>query len=142
MFSKAKPTCWTSRNYSTLPKQIRAFPDSMQVKKVTKRGSKTCEEQAYLASGLCGLRKEISPRPKRIQQEKSEGSPHKVAMSARPNKALHHVYAMLKKGQPFASEELLIHRLLQVGAYALNTVFQKSPTTLFLIINSFFTIIF
>jgi transposase len=34
-------------------------------------------------------------------KKKSEGKPHKVAVIACANKLLHHIYAMLKKGQPY-----------------------------------------
>ena len=70
--------------------------------KITKRGSKRLRRAAYLAV-ICGLRKGINPRLREYyDKKKSEGKPHKVAVIACANKVLHHVYAMLKKGQPFA----------------------------------------
>lgn len=71
--------------------------------KITKRGSKRLRRAAYLAV-ICGLRKGLNPRLRGYyDKKKSEGKPHKVAVIACANKVLHHVYAMLKKGQPFAS---------------------------------------
>lgn len=71
--------------------------------KITKRGSKRLRRAAYLAV-ICGLRKGLNPRLREYyDKKKSEGKPHKVAVIACANKVLHHVYAMLKKGQPFAS---------------------------------------
>jgi transposase len=70
--------------------------------KITKRGSKRLRRAAYLAV-ICGLRKGLNPRLREYyDKKKSEGKPHKVAVIACANKVLHHVYAMLKKGQPFA----------------------------------------
>ncbi|CAH0122656.1 IS110 family transposase ISHaha5 [Paenibacillus sp. CECT 9249] len=70
--------------------------------KITKRGSKRLRRAAYLAV-ICGLRKGLNPRLREYyDKKKSEGKPHKVAVIACANKVLHHVYAILKKGQPFA----------------------------------------
>ncbi|OUS67603.1 IS110 family transposase [Paenibacillus sp. MY03] len=70
--------------------------------KITKRGSKRLRRAAYLAV-ICGLRKGLNPRLRAYyDKKKSEGKPHKVAVIACANKVLHHVYAMLKKGQPYA----------------------------------------
>ncbi|MHA7964268.1 IS110 family RNA-guided transposase [Paenibacillus sp. CAU 1782] len=71
--------------------------------RITKRGSKRLRRAAYLAV-ICGLRKDYNPRLRVYYDKKrSEGKPHKVAVIACANKVLHHVYAMLKKGQPFAT---------------------------------------
>ncbi|MNN29046.1 Transposase IS116/IS110/IS902 family protein [compost metagenome] len=66
--------------------------------KITKRGSKRLRRAAYLVV-LCGLRRGLNPRLRAYyDKKKSEGKPHKVAVIACANKVLHHVYAMLKKG--------------------------------------------
>ncbi|OBR69823.1 transposase [Paenibacillus oryzae] len=71
--------------------------------RITKRGSKRLRRAAYLTV-ICGLRKNFNPRLRAYYDKKrSEGKPHKVAVIACANKVLHHVYAMLKKGQPFAT---------------------------------------
>lgn len=69
--------------------------------KITKRGSKRLRRAMYLAV-TCGLRRGINPGLREYyDRKKSEGKPHKVAVIACANKLLHHVYAMLKKGQPY-----------------------------------------
>ncbi|SEL27098.1 IS110 family transposase [Paenibacillus sp. OK003] len=69
--------------------------------KITKRGSKRLRRAMYLAV-TCGLRRELNPRLREYyDKKKSEGKPHKVAVIACANKLLHHVYAMLKKRQPY-----------------------------------------
>ncbi|MFE6074997.1 IS110 family transposase [Paenibacillus sp. NPDC057886] len=69
--------------------------------KITKRGSKRLRRAVYLAV-TCGLRGELNPRLREYyDRKKSEGKPHKVAVIACANKLLHHVYAMLKKGEPY-----------------------------------------
>jgi transposase len=68
--------------------------------KITKRGSKRLRPAMYIAV-TCGLRGELNPRLREYyDRKKSEGKPHKVAVIACANKLLHHVYAMLKKGNP------------------------------------------
>jgi transposase len=69
--------------------------------KISKRGSKRLRRVVFLAV-RCGLRGDINPRIRAFyDKKKSEGKPHKVAVIACANKLLHHVYAMLKKGQPY-----------------------------------------
>jgi transposase len=71
--------------------------------RITKRGSKRLRRAAYLAV-TCELRGDLNPRMgEYYDKKKSEGKPHKVAVIACANKLLHHVYAMLKKGQPYTS---------------------------------------
>ncbi|WP_028559085.1 transposase, partial [Paenibacillus pinihumi] len=71
--------------------------------RITKRGSKRLRRAAYLVV-ICGLRKGLNPLLRAYYDKKrSEGKPHKVAVIACANKVLHHVYAMLRKRQPFAS---------------------------------------
>lgn len=69
--------------------------------RITKRGSKRLRRASYLAV-TCGIRGDLNPRMREYyDKKKSEGKPHKVAVIACANKFLHHVYAMLKNGQPF-----------------------------------------
>ncbi|WP_372631961.1 IS110 family transposase [Cohnella sp.] len=69
--------------------------------RMTKRGSKRLRRASYLAV-TCGLRGDLNLRMREYyDKKKSEGKPHKVAVIACANKLLHHVYAMLKRGQPY-----------------------------------------
>ncbi|MFX3634715.1 MAG: IS110 family transposase [Candidatus Pristimantibacillus sp.] len=69
--------------------------------RITKRGSKRLRRAVYLAV-TCGLRKGLNLRMREYyDKKKSEGKPHKVAVIACANKLLHHVYAMLKRRQPY-----------------------------------------
>jgi transposase len=69
--------------------------------RITKRGSKRLRRASFLAV-TCGLRGDLNVRIREYyDKKKSEGKPHKVAVIACANKLLHHVYAMLKKGQPY-----------------------------------------
>lgn len=69
--------------------------------RITKRGSKRLRRAVYLAV-TCGLRGGLNLRMREYyDKKKSEGTPHKVAVIACANKLLHHIYAILKKRQPF-----------------------------------------
>ncbi|BFH65231.1 hypothetical protein PAJ34TS1_58230 [Paenibacillus azoreducens] len=55
----------------------------------------------YLAV-QCGLRKGVNERLKSYYEKKrKEGKPYKVVVIACANKLLHHVYAILVKGEPY-----------------------------------------
>ncbi|WP_240421952.1 IS110 family transposase [Paenibacillus periandrae] len=69
--------------------------------RITKRGSKRLRRAVYLAV-TCGLRVGINLRMREYyDKKKSEGKPHKVAVIACANTLLHHIYAMLKRRQPY-----------------------------------------
>ncbi|NOU65844.1 IS110 family transposase [Paenibacillus sp. LMG 31461] len=69
--------------------------------KITKRGSKRLRRALYLAV-QCGLRKGKNERIKAYyDKKKKEGKPYKVAVIACANKLLHHVYAILTRGEPY-----------------------------------------
>ncbi|GGH48487.1 IS110 family transposase [Paenibacillus silvae] len=69
--------------------------------RITKRGSKRLRRALYLAV-QCGIRKAANRRLKEYYDKKrKEGKPYKVVVIACANKLLHHVYAILKKGEPY-----------------------------------------
>ncbi|MNH96451.1 Transposase IS116/IS110/IS902 family protein [compost metagenome] len=69
--------------------------------RITKRGSKRLRRAVYLAV-TCGLRVGLNLHLREYyDKKKSEGKPHKVAVIACANKLLHHIYAMLKRRQPY-----------------------------------------
>ncbi|WP_228469341.1 IS110 family RNA-guided transposase [Paenibacillus sp. JNUCC31] len=69
--------------------------------RITKRGSKRLRRALYLAV-QCGIRKADNRRLKEYYDKKrKEGKPYKVVVIACANKLLHHVYAILKKGEPY-----------------------------------------
>jgi transposase len=69
--------------------------------RITKRGSKRLRRALYLAV-QCGLRRGTNSRLKQYyDKKKKEGKPYKVVVIACANKLLHHVYAILSKGQPY-----------------------------------------
>nr|WP_233697477.1 IS110 family transposase [Paenibacillus profundus] len=69
--------------------------------RITKRGSKRLRRALYLAV-QCGLRRGTNPKLKGYYDKKrQEGKPYKVTVIACANKLLHHIYAILRKGQPY-----------------------------------------
>ncbi|MDN4600675.1 transposase, partial [Paenibacillus sp. F6_3S_P_1C] len=69
--------------------------------RITKRGSKRLRRSLYLAV-RCGMRKNANARIRSYYEKKrNEGKPYKVAVIACANKLLHHIFAILKKGQPY-----------------------------------------
>lgn len=69
--------------------------------RITKRGSKRLRRALYLAV-QCGLRGSTNERLRGYYNKKrEEGKPYKVTVIACANKLLHHIYAILKKGQPY-----------------------------------------
>jgi len=69
--------------------------------RITKRGSKRLRRALYVAV-QCSLRRGINSRLKNYyDKKKKEGKPYKVAVIACANKLLHHIYAILSKGQPY-----------------------------------------
>lgn len=69
--------------------------------RISKRGSKRLRRALYIAV-QCGLRKGINERLKAFYEKKrKEGKPYKVVVIACANKLLHHVYAILVKGEPY-----------------------------------------
>jgi transposase len=69
--------------------------------RITKRGSKRLRRSLYLAV-LCGIRGSTNKRIRDYYDKKrKEGKPYKVVVIACANKLLHHVYAILSKGQPY-----------------------------------------
>ncbi len=69
--------------------------------RISKRGSKRLRRALFLAV-QCGLRRGCNSRIKRYYDKKrQEGKPYKVTVIACANKLLHHIYAILKKGQPY-----------------------------------------
>lgn len=69
--------------------------------RISKRGSKRLRRALYVAV-QCGLRKGVNERLKTYyEKKKKEGKPYKVVVIACANKLLHHVYAILVKGEPY-----------------------------------------
>ena len=69
--------------------------------RITKRGSKRLRRSLYLAV-QCGMRRSANHKLKQFYDRKrKEGKPYKVAVIACANKLLHHVYAILRKGEPY-----------------------------------------
>ncbi|AHV97654.1 IS110 family transposase [Paenibacillus sabinae] len=69
--------------------------------RITKRGSKRLRRALYLAV-QCSLRRgDCSKLRPYYDKKKKEGKPYKVAVIACANKLLHHIYAILRKGQPY-----------------------------------------
>ncbi|GAB6926490.1 IS110 family transposase [Paenibacillus sp. JCM 10914] len=69
--------------------------------RITKRGSKRLRRALYLAV-QCGIRGNTNSKIRDYYDKKrKEGKPYKVVVIACANKLLHHVYAILSKGQPF-----------------------------------------
>jgi transposase len=69
--------------------------------RITKRGSKRLRRALYLAV-QCGIRKADNRRLREYYDKKrKEGKHYKVVVIACANKLLHHVYAILKKGEPY-----------------------------------------
>ncbi|WP_315792330.1 IS110 family transposase [Paenibacillus sp. BIC5C1] len=69
--------------------------------RITKRGSKRLRRSLYLAV-QCGMRKNANARIHSYYEKKrNEGKPYKVVVIACANKLLHHIFAILQKGQPY-----------------------------------------
>ncbi|MFB0847535.1 IS110 family transposase [Paenibacillus oleatilyticus] len=69
--------------------------------RISKRGSKRLRRALYVAV-QCGLRNGVNERLKTYYEKKrKEGKPYKVVVIACANKLLHHVYAILIKGEPY-----------------------------------------
>lgn len=69
--------------------------------RITKRGSKRLRRSLYLAV-QCGMRKHANARIcSYYEKKRKEGKPYKVAVIACANKLLHHIFAILQKGQPY-----------------------------------------
>ncbi|MGF7029442.1 transposase, partial [Paenibacillus mucilaginosus] len=69
--------------------------------RITKRGSKRLRRALYLAV-QCGIRRGVNQRiTEYYSRKRKEGKPYKVVVIACANKLLHHVYAILSKGQPY-----------------------------------------
>jgi transposase len=69
--------------------------------RISKRGSKRLRRALYVAV-QCGLRKGVNERLKAYYDKKrKEGKPYKVVVIACANKLLHHVHAILVKGEPY-----------------------------------------
>lgn len=69
--------------------------------RISKRGSKRLRRALYVAV-QCGLRKGVNERLKAYYEKKrKEGKPYKVVVIACANKLLHHVHAILVKGEPY-----------------------------------------
>nr|WP_241752051.1 IS110 family transposase [Paenibacillus alvei] len=69
--------------------------------RITKRGSKRLRRALYLAV-QCGIRGSRNPRIREyFDKKRGEGKPYKVVVIACANKLLHHIYAMLTRGQPY-----------------------------------------
>lgn len=69
--------------------------------RISKRGSKRLRRALYVAV-QCGLRKGVNERLKVYYDKKrEEGKPYKVFVIACANKLLHHVHAILVKGEPY-----------------------------------------
>lgn len=69
--------------------------------RISKRGSKRLRRALYLAV-QCGLRKGVNVRIRAYYEKKrKEGKPYKVVVIACANKLLHHIYAILIKGEPY-----------------------------------------
>ncbi len=69
--------------------------------RISKRGSKRLRRALFLAV-QCGLRRSCNARLKvYYDRKRQEGKPYKVTVIACANKLLHHIFAILKKGQPY-----------------------------------------
>ncbi|RED52893.1 transposase IS116/IS110/IS902 family protein [Cohnella lupini] len=69
--------------------------------RITKRGSKRLRRALFLAV-QCGIRGSTNQRLRAYYDKKrTEGKPYKVTVIACANKLLHHIFAILKKGQPY-----------------------------------------
>lgn len=69
--------------------------------RITKRGSKRLRRALYLAV-QCGIRRGANRRITDYYKKKRiEGKPYKVVVIACANKLLHHVYAILRKSEPY-----------------------------------------
>lgn len=69
--------------------------------RITKRGSKRLRRALYLAV-QCGIRRSANRRiTEFFQKKRKEGKPYKVVVIACANKLLHHVYAILRKSEPY-----------------------------------------
>ena len=69
--------------------------------RISKRGSKRLRRALYVAV-QCGLRKGVNERLQAYYEKKrKEGKPYKVVVIACANKLLHHVHAILVKGEPY-----------------------------------------
>nr|WP_258403804.1 IS110 family transposase [Paenibacillus pabuli] len=69
--------------------------------RITKRGSKRLRRSLYLAV-QCGMRKNANERIcSYYEKKRKEGKPYKVVVIACANKLLHHIFAILQKGQPY-----------------------------------------
>ena len=71
--------------------------------RITKRGSKRLRRALYLAV-QCSLRRMTTNKNKirnYYDKKRKEGKPYKVAVIACANKLLHHIFAILIKGQPY-----------------------------------------
>jgi transposase len=70
--------------------------------RITKRGSKRLRRALYLAV-QCGIRKGANRKISDYYAKKrKEGKPYKVVVIACANKLLHHVYAILRKNEPYS----------------------------------------
>lgn len=67
---------------------------------ITKRGSKRLRRAIYLAV-QCGLRGDNEKLREYYLKKRAEGKPYKVVVIACANKLLHHIYAMLVRGEPY-----------------------------------------
>ncbi|WP_254438207.1 IS110 family transposase [Paenibacillus sp. DCT19] len=69
--------------------------------RITKRGSKRLRRSLYLAV-QCGIRKSANAKICAYYEKKrKEGKPYKVVVIACANKLLHHIFAILQKGEPY-----------------------------------------
>ncbi|WP_145410726.1 IS110 family transposase [Paenibacillus xylanexedens] len=69
--------------------------------RITKRGSKRLRRSLYLAV-QCGMRKNANARIRSYYEKKrKEGKPYKVVVIACAKKLLHHIFAILQKGQSY-----------------------------------------
>ncbi|MGW8919854.1 transposase [Paenibacillus lautus] len=68
--------------------------------RITKRGSKRLRRALFLSVQFSLRRSECS-KLKLLRQEKERRQPYKAAVIACANKLLHHIYAILKKGEPY-----------------------------------------
>lgn len=67
---------------------------------ITKRGSKRLRRAIYLAV-QCGLRGSNAVLKEFYSKKRGEGKPYKVVIIACANKLLHHIYAMLTRGESY-----------------------------------------
>lgn len=69
--------------------------------RITKRGSKRLRRALYLAV-QCGIRGNTNPKIRMYYDKKrNEGKPYKVVVIACANKLLRHIFAILRKSQPY-----------------------------------------